>query len=102
MEMVNTLVPKMIGQAKVLLSVNIKDNIKFTGKTKQIIHGKLLGTMHGLAICAYDGDQGFYLFGCNEKWESITDTYHDTIEEAVNQAEFEYEGTRNHWIKMTE
>jgi hypothetical protein len=54
--------------------------------------------MAGLAICQYPGMSEFYLFGCDAEWNTVTDTFHETLEEAKHQAEFEYEGTRTTWI----
>ena len=31
-----------------------------------------------------------YLFYCDVAWNSVTDTYHDSMESAVEQAEFEF------------
>lgn len=50
-----------------------------------------------LAICKFENDNGFYLFYCLENWEVITDTYHDSIEDAMKQAEFEYAGSITSW-----
>jgi hypothetical protein len=49
---------------------------QFTGSCRQIVAGKLMGSMAGLAICQYDGDAAFYLFGCDEEWKNVTDTCH--------------------------
>jgi hypothetical protein len=52
----------------------------------------------GLAICVYEtGDEGFYLFYCDEEWRVVTDTWHETLEDAKSQAEFEYEGVNESW-----
>ena len=53
--------------------------------------------MAGLAICQYLGETAFYLFGCDEAWQTITDTWHETLEEAQDQAEFEYAGVTATW-----
>jgi len=37
------------------------------------------------------------LFGCDAEWNSLCDTWHETLEDAKEQAEFEYEGTSNTW-----
>jgi hypothetical protein len=50
-----------------------------------------------LAICRYEGEEAFYLFGCDAEWNPITDTWHPSLEEAQQQAEFEYEGVRDTW-----
>jgi hypothetical protein len=53
--------------------------------------------MAGLAICQYPGDTAYYLFGCDEAWRTITDTWHETLQRAREQAEFEYEGVTSTW-----
>jgi hypothetical protein len=37
------------------------------------------------------------LFGCDKEWHHITDTWHESLEEAKRQAEFEYEGVSATW-----
>jgi len=91
--------PSTIGEAKVICYTLIDEGHQFTASCKQIAAGKITGSMYGLAICQYEGEDSFYLFGCYENWESITDTWHQTLEEAIEQAEFEYKGTKSTWIK---
>lgn len=50
-----------------------------------------------MAICQYEGHDGYYLFGCNAEWDAVTDTCHQTLEEAKEQAEFEYVGVSETW-----
>jgi hypothetical protein len=95
---VNT-VPDKIGGAKVIYYSPIDERHHFTGNTTHIASGKMVDMVHGLAICKYEEEDGFYLFGCDEDWRSITDTFHDTIEDAKNQAEFEYKNIHHTWIK---
>ncbi|MBA3770700.1 MAG: hypothetical protein H0X08_09455 [Blastocatellia bacterium] len=78
----------------------IDEKHRHTGNTKQIVAGTLMGPSSGLAICQYDNEDSFYLFGCDEDWNSVTDTWHATVEEAKEQAEFEYEGVAATWIAM--
>ncbi len=91
--------PDIVGSAKVLLFTYIDERHQFTGNCRQIVAGQLMGPMKGLAICKYDEEDAYYLFGCDEDWESITDTWHETIEEAMEQAEFEYKGSKETWLK---
>jgi len=58
-----------------------------------------MGPMAALAICQ-ESENAFYLFGCNEQWENITDTWHQTLDETKAQAEFEYEGVSKTWINL--
>ena len=54
--------------------------------------GSCKGRRRDLRSVEYEGDPYFYLFGCDEEWSNITDTWHQTVDEAIAQAEFEYEG----------
>jgi hypothetical protein len=85
-----------INGAKVILFTPIDERHRLTGNRRQIVAGVLEGPLAGLAICRYDAD-GCYLFGCDTSWCSITDTWHQTVEEAMRQAEFEYEGVTTTW-----
>jgi hypothetical protein len=89
--------PKRIGGANVVLYSSIDERHRTTGNCLQIVAGALRGPAAGLAICQYDGEDCFYLFGCDEEWSSVTDTRHQSIDEAKGQAEFEYEGVSATW-----
>lgn len=92
-------VPAIIGGAKVILYTPIDERHQWTGNTQHIVNGKLADNICGLAICQYELEEGYYLFGCDENWQSVTDTFHDTIEDAKDQAAFEYENIHHSWIK---
>ncbi len=89
--------PEQIDGAKVLLYTPIDVRHRPTGNCRQVVAGVLRGPAAGLAICRYDGEEGFYLFGCDEGWSSVTDAWHQSIEKAKEQAEFEYEGVSSTW-----
>ncbi|HMB29561.1 MAG TPA: hypothetical protein VKS99_15735 [Blastocatellia bacterium] len=89
--------PRSIGGAKVICFTPIDSRHRHTGNCRQIVAGALQGAAAGLAICRYEGQDGYYLFGCNAEWDSVTDTWHQTLEEAKEQAEFEYEGVSETW-----
>jgi hypothetical protein len=61
-----------------------------TGRTRHVVNGEDAAGFAALAIAKYDSDPGFYLFYCDGEWRVVTDTYHDTVEAAITQAEFEY------------
>jgi hypothetical protein len=88
----NRACPQAIGGARVICYSPIDERHRFTGKTKQIVAGQLMGPKSCLAICQYPNDDAFYLFACDAAWSSITDTWHQTLDDAKHQAEFEYEG----------
>lgn len=60
-----------------------------------------MGPMAGLAICQYPDDDAVYLFGCDADWNNITDTWHQTVDDAKHQAEFEYQGVSDTWTNVT-
>ncbi len=66
-----------------------------TGACSHWAGGELLGPAAGLVVCR--DDAGYYLFGCDVAWEPITDTWHDTLEDALDQAESEYTGSAATW-----
>ena len=90
-------VPNEIDRARVVLYTPIDERHKHTGNCQQIVAGELMGPAAGLAICQYEGEDSYYLFGCDENWDTVTDTWHETLEEAKAQAEFEYEGVTATW-----
>jgi hypothetical protein len=90
--------PNIVGGARVICYSPIDKRHRFTGACKQIVHHQLMGAMSGLAICQYEGEEAFYLFGCGSEWRTVTDTWHQTLDEAKSQAEFEYEGVSKTWI----
>ena len=89
--------PNEIGGARVVLYTLIDERHKHTGNCRQIVAGELQGAAAGLAICQYEGENDYYLFGCDEDWNTKTDTWHEMLEDAKAQAEFEYEGVHATW-----
>jgi hypothetical protein len=90
--------PGIVGRARVICYSPIDERHRFTGGCKQVVAGQLMGAMTGLAICQYDGEDAFYLFGCDADWQSVTDTWHQSLDDAKQQAEYEYEGISKTWI----
>ena len=95
-----TSVPGVIDGARVVMFTQIDSRHRATGNCQQIVNGVISGSAYGLAICSYDGDAGYYLFGCDSNWNAVTDTFHETIEQAQAQAEFEYQGVTATWLKV--
>jgi len=90
-------IPETIGEAKVI-SYNIVFGHLSTGKTTHVVGNQIPDDFYGLAICKYPNDRGYYLFYCNGNWEAITDTWHETIEDAKDQGEYEYFGIEDNWV----
>lgn len=90
-------VPELVGGAKVVRWSVIDDRHRPTENCRQIVASVLQGPAAGLAICQYDGETAYYLFGCDSEWHTVTDTWYETLEDALEQAEFEYEGVARTW-----
>lgn len=71
-----------------------------TGKTRHWSGGALLPPPAELRIAQYPSDPGFYLLYCDGDGREMTDTYHDSLEEAMAQAEWEFETKEGEWEIM--
>jgi hypothetical protein len=90
-------IPDFIGKARVVCYAVVNLSLP-TGNTQHFVNGKLRDTAYGLAICEYKPGDGYYLFSCSSNWVEFADTWHETIEDAKDQAEFEYAGISNNWV----
>ena len=50
-----------------------------------------------LRIVQYSSDPGFYLFYCDDCGSEMTDTYHDSIHDAMAQANWEFKVEKEDW-----
>lgn len=93
-------IPDTIDDARVICASPIDVHHLHTGACVHRVRGVVVGPMAGLAICQYGEEDapGFYLFGCDQEWNCITDTYHGSMDEALRQAGFEYAGIRETMI----
>lgn len=82
--------PERIDGAKVLQVATLEDSTA-TGRTRHVVAGRDVTTFATLVLAQYDHDSGINLFYCDENWNPVTDTYHDDLEHAVAQAEFEFD-----------
>lgn len=94
--------PASIGNAKVIAFAAIDQRHRPTRACRHIVAGELQGPVAGLAICKYEADAGYYLLYCDPEWNPITDTRHDTVEDAKHQAETEYAGVSSTWQHLEE
>lgn len=92
--------PEHIDGARVLRWSPIDDRHRITRATRHREAGRLVGPASAVAICRYAGDEGYCLFSCDDRWNVLSDTCHASLEEAIGQAEFEYEGVRRTLVRM--
>ena len=82
-----------------LMKVDLS-NYQATGKTKHFYGSMEFPMPHELQIVQYQGDKGFYLFYCGKNGNEFTDTYHETLEDALTQAEWEFNVRPDAWSKF--
>jgi hypothetical protein len=80
--------PEFLGKARVLQFASLAKS-QPTGKTRHVVGGVQVTEFAGLAIARYDSD-GVYLFYCDPSWNVITDTWHEDVAAAIDQANFEF------------
>ncbi|MCY3002414.1 MAG: hypothetical protein NTV21_11480 [Planctomycetota bacterium] len=93
--------PERIGGARVLSWSTIGRRRDPEEAPLGPVVGEVQRSVVGIAICRYDGEVGVFLFGCDEEWNSRTDSWHSTFQEAVRQAEFEHKGVDLKWTART-
>lgn len=84
--------PRDLDGAAVLTTASVSA-ARATGLTQHFRAGERVNEqIHWLAVGRYEGQPGFYLFYCGEDWTVVTDTFHDTVEGALDQARHEFDG----------
>jgi hypothetical protein len=90
------LIPQTIGSQEVVLTALIDEASQHTENCKHTFGGKVLGKAKWAAITKPDNVGSCYLFMCYTDGE-LTDSCHESIKDAKEQAEWEYEGISKKW-----
>jgi hypothetical protein len=90
--------PPIVGSLPVVCYTPIDWRHEHTGACRHWVDGELVEPAAGLAVCR--DETGYYLFGCDGDWEPVTDTWHETLDDALDQAEAEYRGTQATWERV--
>jgi len=87
--------------------IKLKPHHRPTGKTRHteavitadndVIPGPELPAPHALAITQLPGDFGHYLLYLDENGQEITDTYHESLQDALEQARWEFNVEPDDW-----
>lgn len=64
----------MIDGARVVCHTPVDSRHSKTGSTAHALGSEDATPAEGLAICQYEWEDAFRLFGCDEEWKSQTDT----------------------------
>jgi len=86
---------------QILCTVNLANHVQ-TGNTRHFVHGSLKDKPDSLAITQFQGDSGYYLLHLDANGGEISDTYHETLNEAFDQAEWEFNVQRSEWTTSQE
>jgi hypothetical protein len=81
----------------VLRRLVLKPEHRPTGKTRHYYGASELPPPSILKVVKYADDQGYYLFYCDDAGEEFTDTYHESLEAALAQAEWEFGVKPTEW-----
>ena len=82
--------PEFLDGARVLQYASLARS-QPSGKTRHVVEGSEISRFASLAIARYDsGSEGVYLFYCDEQWNVVTDTLHEDVASAIQQANFEF------------
>ena len=72
-----------------------------SGNTRHFSRGKVVPPPTRLVIAKYPDDAGCYLLHLDDRGKELTDTFHDSVEEALEQAEWEFRVSRTEWRLLT-
>lgn len=89
--------PSHIGGMQVVLWSPLDGRHQATGRTRQLVATRQVPAPSGLAICR-ESDASFFLFFCDAAWRPITDTWHEGLDEARAQADFEFTNLSSTWV----
>ena len=91
--------PKIIGGLETDFYSPIDERHCNSGHATHVRNGTVTHpTVKGLAICKL-GSNSFYLFGCDENWNVLTDSIHESLNDAEDVAETECEGVIATWMR---
>lgn len=85
----------------VLREVTLGAGHRATGGTRHYRGGAELPPPAALRIIKFVGDSGYYLLYLDKEGFEMTDTYHDSVEEAMAQADWEFQVKPHDWNIVT-
>jgi hypothetical protein len=83
---------------EVLRRIVLSEAHSSTGAVRHFSDGRLLSIPHELRIVRYvGGSGGYYLFYFDAQGALMTDTFHSSLEEALEEADREFRVKANEW-----
>ncbi len=71
------------------------------GKTRHYLGSDEIQLSHELIIVQIPPDEGYYLLYLDGEGNELTDTYHDSLEKALDQAKWEFNIEADEWENLT-
>jgi hypothetical protein len=90
--------PSEIGGLPVIRWSPIDGRHHRVGACRRVVAGQGADAPAAVAICVDAASGGYLLFGCDADWHVMTDTWHESLEQACAQAEFEFPGVTSTWM----
>lgn len=87
----------MMNDETIYREIDLGKKHKPTGFTKHYRGEGLLPMPAQLKIVQYSGDSGYLLLYLDKDGNEMTDTYHETLDEALEQANFEFGIREKEW-----
>jgi hypothetical protein len=87
-------IPKIIGGAKTLLISKSDTGFDTVFRDDREI------VIEFISVCQYDPEEGFYLFGCDNQFNTHTDFYYDDLDEALEDAKRIYQNDNINWTQI--
>ncbi|MDD9950828.1 MAG: hypothetical protein OXT67_04610 [Zetaproteobacteria bacterium] len=82
---------------KIIQKARLSEKHTTTGKTQHFIGDKSMPQPAELVIAQYPDDSGYYLFYLDNAGEEMSDTFHDSLQSAIEQAKWEFEVKEEDW-----
>ena len=88
-----------MNEPKLLYHLRLTASHRPTGNTRHERDGAQLPPPALLRIVQFAEERGYYLFYCDETGAELTDTYHDFVEQAMAQANWEFNVKTEDWTR---
>jgi len=94
-------VKRFINPKTILSKVRLGPAHKPTGRTRHYLGDQELAPPSELQVVTYAEEPGYYLLYIDADGRELTDTYHDSLEIALQQAEWEFQVKQHEWEAVT-
>ena len=86
----------------VVFEVTLSERHRPTGDTEHFVGGVPMPPPARLRITQHDGEAGCSLLYLDEAGTEITDTWHQSLDDAMDQATFEFGVDPSEWGRVTD